>query len=364
MATKLGTTTYELSALEIKYGNYMAPYCEVLLDGTKIPDTIAITSVRVETSIESTADSFSIRIADAYDLEESQIKWLDKFKLGLAIEIKLGYVDKCSSVFSGYITSVVADIPDGEPPGIIVRGLDLSYSMMKGTKSRSWNEKKYSDIVTEIAGEHGATAQVDATTTLFPFIAQSRIDDFHFIQYLATLVNYDFFFVGKNLYFRKPNTETSPVVTLKYGTSIRHLSIDMNLADQITGVKVRGWDSKELKLFEGISGTITKLGGGSKTGADIMKTVGSGKFDEYIYTNVSSADEANSYASAVLGRRSMKLVTGSGECVGFPEMQAGRYAKLEGLGKSLNGLYYLTAVTHNLDGDGYFTRFQIGRNAL
>jgi phage protein D len=362
MALELGTEQFQMEQLEKKYRNFFAPAYEILVDGTKIADEIAVSSIRIETTIESTADSFSFRISNAYDIAQSELKWVDKFTLGKTIDIKLGYVDKYVLVFSGYITSVTADFPNGSSPGIIVRGMDLSYLMMKGTKSRTWNKKKYSDIVKEIASEYGATAKVDATTTEFPAISQSNIDDFHFIQHMANMVNYDFFMVGKNLYFRKALTAMTPVLILELGKSLQSLSIDMNLADQITEVSVRGWDDKELKVVEGKSGTIQKLGSGAKTGKDLL--AGQGTFTEYIYTNVSAQEEAKSYADALLNKRSMKLISGGGECIGIPDIRAGRYIKLNGLGTKFNQPYYLVSVTHIYDDDGYITRFQIGGNAV
>ncbi|MEW9700882.1 phage late control D family protein [Paenibacillus sp. SI8] len=362
MGIQLESSSFTYDELGKKYRDFFAPGYKITVDGSEISDNIAISTIRVETSIDGTADSFSFRITNAYDIMSSDFQWLSIFTLGKAIEISLGYVDKLAPVFSGYITSVVIDFPEEGTPGLIVRGMDFSYLMMKGTKSRSWNNKKYSDVVNEIAKTYGAKVHIDATTTLFPTISQSRINDYHFIQNLANLVNYDFFVVGKNLYFRKPLTNMTPVLTLELGKTIRNLSIDMNLAEQLTGVTVRAWDNKELKIIEGVSGTIQKLGSNAKTGKDLLAS--SGDFIENIYTNVTSQEEAKSYAEALLNRRSMKLISGSGECIGIPEIRAGRYIKLDGVGKKLSQTYYLTSVTHVLDDGGYMTRFQIGGNAV
>jgi len=359
---KLDTASYTIDQLEKKYRNFFAPAYEISVNGSKISDKLAVTDLKVETSIEATSDSFTFRIVNAYDIANSEFDYLDTFELGKTIDIKLGYVDKLVAVFSGYITSVITEFQEGQAPALIVRGMDVSYLMMKGSKSRSWNKKKYSDVVSEIAKEYGAKAIADATTTQFPTISQSRVNDYHFIQQLANLVNYDFFVVGKNIYFRKPLTAMTPVLTLELGKTLRSVSVDWNLADQITEVTVRGWNDKELKTFEGKSSTITKLGSNSKTGKDVLASQGT--FTENIYTNVASQDEAKSYADAILSRRSMKLVSGNGECIGIPEIRAGRYIKLDGLGKKLNQPYYLISATHVYDDDGYITRFEIGGNAV
>ncbi|MBP1966332.1 phage late control D family protein [Paenibacillus aceris] len=363
MATlSLESSSFTYDDLAKKYKEFFSPAYLISVDGAKLTDNMAISMIRVETSIDGTADSFSFRITNAYDVTKNDFQWLGDLALGKPIDISLGYVDKFTPVFSGFITSVVVDFPEDGAPGLIVRGMDLSYLMMKGTKSRSWNKKKYSDIVQEIAKIYGAQVHVDATTTEYPAISQSQINDYHFIQNLANLVNYDFFVVGKHLYFRKPLTEMTPVLTLEMGKTLRNLTIDMNLAEQITGVKVRAWDNKELKVIEGESASISKLGGNSKTGKDILAA--KGDFVEHVYTNVTSLEEAKTYASAILNRHAMKLISGSGECIGIPEIRAGRYIKLDSVGKKFNQPYYVTGATHLIDDDGYTTRFQIGGNAV
>ncbi|MEC0230402.1 phage late control D family protein [Paenibacillus alba] len=363
MATlQLDSSSSTYDELAKKYKEFFAPAYLITVDGTKISENIAIATIRVETSIDGTADSFSFRVTNAYDVMKNDFQWISEFTLGKAIDISLGYVDKFTPVFTGFITSVVVDFPEDGAPGLIVRGMDMSYLMMKGTRSRSWNKKKYSDVVTEIAKTYGAKVHIDATTTEFPTISQSQINDFHFIQNLANLVNYDFFIVGKNLYFRKPLTEMTAVMTLEMGKTLRSLTLDMNLSEQITGVTVRAWDNKELKVIQGESGTIAKLGSNSKTGKDLLAS--KGDFVEHIYTNAASAEEAKTYADALLNRRAMKLISGTGECIGIPEIRAGRYIKLSGVGKKFDQPYYLTGATHIFDDEGYTTRFQIGGNAV
>jgi phage protein D len=358
----LGSDSYTTDDLAAKYKDFFAPAFEISIDGSKISDEIAISSLKVESSIHGAADSFTFRVANAFDLIKRDFLWETLFELGKAIDIKLGYVDKLTLVFQGYITSVTAEFMDDTTPSLVVRGMDTSYLMMKGAKSKSWTKKKYSDIVKEIAGVHGAKTKVDDTTTMYNSLAQNQMDDYHFLQYLADLVNYDFFVVGKTVYFRKPLTEMTPVVTLEWGTFLRSLSVDMNIADQITEVVVRGWDNKKLEVIEQKATDVTKLGSNSKTGKDIMKAKGS--YIEHVYTNIDSVDEAKTHAAALLNKRSMKLINAQGECIGIPEIQAGRYLKLSGVGKRLAQPYYILSVTHIVDEGGYVTRFQLGGNAV
>lgn len=60
----------------------------------------------------------------------------------------------------------------------------------------------------------------------------------------------------------------------------------------------------------------------------------------------------------------MNLVTGEATCQGIPEIMAGKYVELAGLGPKLNKVYYITSACHNIDDSGYTTTLILGGNAI
>ncbi|WP_248926124.1 phage late control D family protein [Paenibacillus hamazuiensis] len=359
----LSTQTFTFEELEKKYGGFFAPTFEVLINGTNIALTAAITQVTVETSIESEASSFEFTVVNAFDPLKQEFQWLDsEFTLGTYVEIRMGYVDKLETVLYGLITSVSCEFPSDDLPKIIVRGMDMSFLMMRSVRSQSWEKKKISDIVSEVGKQYVSKVVADDTGDPIEITAQNECSDYEFISELAKELNYDFFIVGKTMYFRKALESTSPVVTLAWGKTLRSFAPEMNIAAQVGKVVVRGWDVKKTALLEGTSGQVKKLGSNSKTGPDILNSLGS--YTEYVYTNVDTEQEAKDKATAILNYRAMQLISGYGECDGIPEMMAGLYVKMEGLGKKLSQPYYLKAVTHTIDSFGYVTRFRIGGNAV
>ncbi|MFD2673193.1 phage late control D family protein [Marinicrinis sediminis] len=363
---KLTTNQTSFSNLEKKYRDFAAPAVAVVISGKDMvkQEHMVLKSIRIETTVQPKADSFSFVISDCYDYEKSDFEFIGKeIALGKEVEIKLGYTDKLETVFVGMITSVYADFPKGETPLLIVSGMDKSFLMMKGVHTKSWAKKKHSDVVKEIAGNYGLKTDIDATAELKELIVQNAANDFHFITSLAHLNHYDFFVVGKTLYFRKALTDKTPVTTLKMGMALYELSIDANLSDQIAEVVVIGYDEEKTERIEVKVNSVTKLGSNSQTGVDIMKKISS-KNKDYMYTNAGSQKEAKAIAEAAMNRRAMELISGSGECVGIPELRAGRYIELEGIGKKYNTLYYLKEVVHQVDEDGYVSQFQLGGNAI
>ncbi|UUZ94993.1 hypothetical protein LJK87_11075 [Paenibacillus sp. P25] len=360
----LETATYTFDELESKYRNFYAPAYEIYIDGSNmVTESMAIPSITVTTSVEPKANYVNFTVKNAYDPVKRDFNWLTQyFVLGKTLEVKMGYTDKLRTVFYGIITSVTADYPGQGHPTLKILGMDKSTLMMKGSKAGYWIDKKYSDVAKEIGQKYVPDVVVDDTQTVIKTIDQKGMSDFKFLEYLALVCNYDFFLVDKSMYFRKPLTATSSVLTLSYGKNLRSFSPDMNIADQVTKVTVRGWDDKQQKPIVSSASEITKLGSGSKTGKDLLKT--QGDFEENIYTNVDSVEEAKAKAEAIMNKRAMKLVSGDGECIGLPEICAGRYIKLDGLGQVFNQSYYIVSSTHRIDSSGYTTSFKVQGNAV
>ncbi len=362
---KLGTEKYTFDELEKKYRNFIAPAFKLLIHNKDaVREGMAITELTVETTADQESDTVSFTIGNAYNPVTRDFQWLDNLLvLGKTLEVHMGYTDRLAPVFFGYITAVNVKFPQGGTPQLTVTGMDLSFKMMRGRNANSWANKKISDVVREIGQQYGANSFViDATSKVLPSFPKKPENDFQFLQELAQTLNYDFFVVGKTLYFRKKNKSKTPLMTLSWGKHLISFNVEQNIADQVTKVIVRSWDPKTQKVIESSSTSVNKIGSNSKTGADLLKTLGT--FEEYIYVNAEDTQDAKTKAEAVMNERAMKLVTGSGSCIGLPEIRAGRYIKLDGLGAKLNQPYYVIGATHTIDDSGYITEFDVQGNAV
>src|SRR4029077_7770147 len=53
------------------------------------------------------------------------------------------------------------------------------------------------------------------------------------------------------------------------------------------------------------------------------------------------------------------MYEGSGSCVGIPDLTAGRYLTIQGIGRRFSGTYRTRKVTHRMSGSGLTTDFSI-----
>jgi len=365
MAITFNTTTYSFDDLEKKYGHFFAPAFDILIDGQSLTkQSIAVSSVTVDTSTGPRADSVRLKIENAYNAVSRSFNWVGSLiEVGKTIVVKMGYKDKLEEVFDGIVTGISLDYPSSGQPTVSVQGMDRSFLMMRSAKSNLWHNKKVSDVVKEIGGKYSLQLQVDDTMTPKPTIEQFRKSDYHFLQQLAQEVNHDFFVLGKKLYFRKPNPSASPVITLMYGKNLRSYSTDVDISNQVSKIIVRGTDPKTRAPFQAESQTVNIVGTNGKTGKDIMGALSS-HLVEVVYSDVATQAEAQTLANAMMNERAMGLISGQGECVGLPELRAGRHIKLDGLGPKFNQPMVMNGVTHTIDNRGYTTTFTVEGNAI
>lgn len=366
MATiKFDSTTYTFAELERKYRNFFAPAFDINVDGQSfVLKQIAVSTLTVNTTMEPKSDSFQFRIENAYDAVARQFKWLGSLiDVGKTIEIKMGYTDKLELVFDGIITGFTVDYPSEGQPTISVQGMDRSCLMMRSIISNLWKQKKVSDVVKEIGGKYSLQLKVDDTLTPKPAIEQMRKSDFHFLRDLAEETNHDFFIVGHKLYFRKMNPSASPVITLMYGKNLKSYSAVVDISKQVSKLIYRGTDPQTWESFEATASGVNKIGTNGRTGQDIMTALSSNTI-ETVYSNASSQAEAQEMADSMLNERAMELVRGEGECLGLPEIRAGRHIKVDGLGAQFNQPYVLSSVTHTINSQGFVTKFEVEGNAI
>jgi len=364
-SVKLNSKTVSYDQLEKEYRGFIAPAFKVLISNRDaVMEGMAIDAVTVENSTSQSADTVNFNITNAYDLIKRDFTWTDSLlQLGNTIEVFTGYTDQLTPLFFGYISNIEFNFSSGQAPTISVTAMDISFFMMRSGEPQIWSNKSIPDIVEEIGRKYGLTDfEIEKDTQIYPNIVKNTEADHEFIQTLADEFDYEFFVVGRKLYFRPFTHNRTPVMKLEWGKQLMSFRIEHDIADQVTKVVVKGniLNTKEIVYAE--STKVQKLGRNSLTGVDLMKKIGT--FMEVTQQVVKDEAEAKRIAEAKMQEKSMKLVTANASCIGLPEIRAGRYIEIGGLGKRLNTIYYIESATHTVDGSGYQTSFKLQGNAV
>jgi uncharacterized protein len=315
-----------------------------------------------------TLDHFSLTLANPYP----QMPWThtnegDRFREGSSITIEMGYVDDLQPMFDGEITSISPTFPESGTPTVQVGGYTRLHWLHMGPRTRTFQDVTDKEIAVRIANEHGLTPDAEDTRTKHPYAIQFNQTDLAFLVERARGIRFDVQVRDRTLVFHKAASDERKVYTLEWGRTLKSFNPTMNTVGQVSSVVVRGYDPKTKKEIKGEAGTGAEdtMMGGTKSGAEVAARAFNRRAEEVrVETPIASQEEADQLARAIYNDRALEFVTGSGSSVGLPDLRAGRWIELEGLGPRFSLSYYITQSTHTLNRSGYQTAFTVKRNSI
>ncbi len=338
------------------------PTFEIAVNFVPLPLPIAKTVLDVSVTERLDPPSqFGLRLNDR------QLKLIDPqaglFTEGSRVEISLGFVGNTSKLITGEISALTADFPSSGAATLQVDGFDLLHRLTRGTCYRTFEGPTPnsglpdSQIVTQIAGEMQLIPAVDPTPARPEPRVQNHTTNMAFLEELAQASGFYFWVDGETLFFKRQRA-TPDTIQLEWGKTLLSFSPRLSMAGQVNAVEVRGWDPIQKQSFSvrvGRSGRA-KL---ASTGRQQLAQ-GSGGRSELVITDapVASAQEAQTYAEAVLALQQQTIITGNGTAVGRPDLRVGTTLELKGVGR-FDGTYLVERTTHTLGGGGYQTSFQV-----
>jgi len=361
-----------IQQLEQTHKGFYVPSYEILVNNQDLLKELymEIASVQVDNVLKG-GDRFSFTVNSTFNFEDRDFEHLeDTFAFGNSVLISMGYQNSkplpdgtiLPVMIMGKITAVQTSFPASGLPQINVSGYDLTYCMGKGKKSPPpWRDKTDSYVVSQVVGAYGLNPQVIDTQVPHKTTQQSQESDLQFIERLATRNGYECFAYKKDLVFRpRPKKPETPVISLEWGKGLLSFSPEINIAEQVSKVEVRGWDINTKKEIVGTAQAGEEPGRaqGRQSGAEVLKNVCKEQAELKVRESVFSKQEAKRRADAILKERSELFVQGSGESIGMPEIRAGTYIELKGMGQLFSRSYYIQSCTHTINSSGYRTTFK------
>jgi phage protein D len=360
--------------------SYYAPRARVEVEGREL-DPLSmgdLLSVSVVLELDALA-SFSLTVNN-WDADTLAFKYSDShvFDVGHRVHVQLGYADRVVSMVRGIITSLTPRFPEAGPPTIGVGGQDslvlLRDRKPTGSEPRKFVDKTDGDIAEAIARRNGLTPRVDKTTERHREVYQRDLDDLQFLMERAKRIDFDCYIAndpagGQDaLHFEKPrdgrDARKGRVYQFEWGRNLRFFNPQITIARQVAEVRVRGWDPATKQVIEGRATADDLPGAGTAKGTSgpaLARDRLRDKRDVVVDAPVQSKREADELARALLLKRAYDFVTGSGQCIGQPEMRPGDNLAITRLGRRFDGQYYVKKTTHTFGASGYLTEFDVRR---
>jgi phage protein D/phage baseplate assembly protein gpV len=344
--------------------------CEIKLEGGPLSREImeSIVEVTVKDNLMLPTVAQIKMIASDFD---GVLKAIDGNKLTVGKPLQIGFNKKNSNVIENVFKGeIVSEEPDFGPKHalMVIRAYDKAHRLNRNRKSRTFKDVMASDIVNQVAGEYGLSADVESTSDKFDVVQQGMETDWALLSRLALMYNYELFVDDTKLVFQKAGTGDGSV-RLTYTdelTAFRPRVTGIGAVDQVT---VRGWDAKAKKAVVGTASKgdvkLRATSGAAEKNKNAPGDLGAGgKGTTISDSGPLTQAEATAMAKSAINRLASASTEADGEAFGDPQLKAGVVADIQGVGSRFGGQYTLSAVTHSYRSTtGYMTAFSINGTA-
>jgi uncharacterized protein involved in type VI secretion and phage assembly len=332
----------------------------ISLDGQPLSQELyaKLNLVRVEESVQL-PDAFVIRLGDPHFELFDQMK----FKVGSKVDIAFTGKGEPVTVTKGEVTALSVEQGTGGRHELVLSGLDISHRLVKGPKTRSFQQMTDADIVSQVAGEHGFDSDIDPTGEVNEYVLQTSQSDYAFLKSRAERIGFDMWIADEVLHFKKEPRATAAPPALRWGENLHKFKVRFSSTERADEVTIRGWDPvRKMAIVgraeQGDNGTTAAAGAEV---ADSAKS-GFGRVARFAgQFPVTSQAEADALAKSLLLKASGEEVIARGEASGDPLIAAGSTVQVSSMGEKLSGEYRITSVEHVYGaGSPYVTRFVCG----
>src|SRR5256885_11242000 len=173
------------------------------------------------------------------------------------------------TLIKGEVTGFEAEY-DATRLRTILRGYDLSHRLHRGRQTHTYKNVTDSDIARQVAQRASLqVGQIDSTSVTFDHVSQANQSDWDFLKARAREIGFEMGMEDGKFYFRQPvqasgapqaadyPNHTDPL-QLVFGDDLIEFRPRVTSAEQVSTVKVRGWDpvQKQAVIGSAPAGTV------------------------------------------------------------------------------------------------------------
>jgi uncharacterized protein involved in type VI secretion and phage assembly len=318
-----------------------------------------------DASVELVADIEQISVESSLHLPamatlviyDPKLRWVDSDSLvpGKALTITAKVDRTVKPLFDGEIVEIEPDF-GAERQRLVVRAFDRLHRLARGRHARSFVNVSDGDLVRKIAGEVGLSAEVGATSEVYPYVFQANQTNLAFLQQRAAALGYLLYVREKKLYCKPPEDQGS-AIELSWQQNLSSFRPRLSSIGQFNSVTVRSWDVATKKE---IVGQAQRGSATPSVGVQPGNPFNVESKDLVPDCRIRTQAEADKLAQAVANRHASRYIEADGECLGQPAISAGASVAIRGVGTRFSGTYFVTSATHTYDADtGYTTHFTV-----
>ncbi len=332
----------------------------LLLDGNELPPTLEVLSIHTENEANRIPTArVVLRDGDAA-AEDFPLSNGNDFKPGGEIEIKAGYSSNESTIFKGIIVKHGIRVREHGSSALIVDCRDEAVKMTIGRRSRYFVDKTDTEVLEEIIGEYGLSADVAATDVTHPDLVQYHVSDWDYVLSRADANGMLAIVIDGAVAVQKPKMSGSADLSVLFGDTIYEFDAEIDARYQYDAVRAYAWDHSAQEVLQKDGTAPSPANGqGNLTPGDLSGTIG---LDELALRHPGRLDgqELKVWADSHLIRSDLAKVVGRAKIHGFNGIKTGQLIDVNGVGERFSGTAFVGAVRHEIVRGAWFTDVQFG----
>jgi phage protein D len=344
----------------------------VKVNGTPLPSDL--TPLLVNGYVDDSSnvpDLFVLRFND----EQGLVLTKAGIEIGAQVELALQATTPGGPdpLLVGEVTALEVEVTEAGMH-TIVRGLDKSHRLFRGTRVEAYVNMTASDIVSKVAQRAGLEARVDATSVLLDHVSQDGVSDWDFLRRLAAENDRVLTVVSSRLEFvKRPEAAEAPAgrtgsrsnpLVLERGVNLVSIRGTVTSHGQVPEVEVRGWDPAEKRAL--VARQAARTVSAALDGVTPQKLASTFKSTTYVtgISTMAKQEVCTAAASSLADHLAGGFAELEGVARGNPELKAGTAVQLTGVGAPFSGRYVLSSTRHDFSPEsGYLTSFVVSNTS-
>jgi uncharacterized protein involved in type VI secretion and phage assembly len=273
------------------------------------------------------------------------------------------------TLIKGEVTGFEAEY-DASRLRTILRGYDLSHRLHRGRQTQTYKNVTDSDIARQVAQRASLqVGQVDSTSVTFDHVSQANQSDWDFLKARAREIGYEMGMEDGKFYFRQPVQASgapqpgnyrnhTDALQLVFGDDLLEFRPRVTSAEQVSTVKVRGWDPDQKQAVIGSANAGTVAAGLQDDPSTLASSFGGPTFTA-VNRPLPQQPMVDGAAASIAEIISGAFAEADGVAIGNPDLKAGSTVSVGVVGDHFEGQYTLSGARHVFGENGYRTHFVI-----
>lgn len=276
-------------------------------------------------------------------------------KLGTRLTLLFGD----TAIFEGMVSAIELAIDSEGPPRLLLQAEDAAQRARLRRRSIVHEQLSLAEIARRLAADLGLSPVISGFDQSRELEVQFNESDLAFLRRLLAREGGDMQVSGRELQVAPRGQLPRHAISLQMHSQLRKLSAVADLADQVSELRVTGFDFAAGQTLAA-SGSAATLGPGrGRTGAQLLQQVFGAREQLSSHRLALSQAEAQALARAEFEQRARRFVRVDGICEGNPALRVGSRLSLIDVSPRFDNDYEISACTHRFDTRrGYETEFR------